>query len=124
MQSNKFKGIIIYIVIIALLVCGLIAILNSIAPRSGDGKLMAWNKTYSELLDEFDKLNVKWYELDLGSGQLDFRTKDTGDESKYRYSVPNVSLFVNDVADYRVRYNAANPDKTLEFDYKPITDNS
>ena len=124
MQSNKFRGIIIYVLIIALLVCGLIAILNSIAPYSGDSKIMPWNKTYSELLDEYDKLNVRWYELDLGSGQLDFRTNDIGDDSKYRYSVPNVSLFVNDITDYRAKYNAANPSNTLDYDYKPITDNS
>ncbi|MBP5604522.1 MAG: hypothetical protein J6X60_03125, partial [Ruminiclostridium sp.] len=66
MQSNKFKGIIIYVVIIALLVFGLIAILNGLAPYYvGENKVMPWNKTYSELLDEYDKLNVRWFELDL-----------------------------------------------------------
>lgn len=124
MQSNKIKGIIIYIVIIALLVCGLIAILNSIAPYSSDSKVMAWNKTYSELLDEYDKKTVKWFELDLGSGQLDFRTKDLGDDSKYRYAVPNVSVFLSDIDGYREAYNKDNPSQKLEFDYHPIKDNS
>ena len=124
MQSNKIKGIIIYIVIIALLVCGLIAILNSIAPYSNDSKVMAWNKTYSELLDEYDKLNVKWFELDLGSGELYFRTKDLGDDSKYRYGVPNVSVFLSDIDGYREKYNAQNQTQKLEFDYHPIKDNS
>ncbi|MBQ9484364.1 MAG: ATP-dependent zinc metalloprotease FtsH [Ruminiclostridium sp.] len=124
MQSNKIKGIIIYIVIIALLVCGLIAILNSIAPYSNDSKVMAWNKTYSELLDEYDKLNVKWFELDLGSGELYFRTKDLGDDSKYRYGVPNVSVFLSDIDGYREKYNGQNQTQKLEFDYHPIKDNS
>ena len=124
MQSNKIKGIIIYIVIIALLVCGLIAILNSIAPYSNDGKVTAWNKTYSELLDEYDKKTVKWFELDLGSGQLDFRTKDLGDDSRYRYVVPNVSVFLSDIDGYREAYNKENTNQKLEFDYHPIKDNS
>ena len=124
MQSNKIKGIIIYIVIIALLVCGLIAILNSIAPYSSDSKVMAWNKTYSELLDEYDKKTIKWFELDLGSGQLDFRTKDLGDDSRYRYAVPNVSVFLSDIDGYREAYNLENPSQKLEFDYHPIKDNS
>ena len=125
MQSNKFKGIIIYVVIIALLVFGLIAILNGLAPYyASENKVMPWNKTYSELLDEYDKLNVRWFELDLGSGQLDFKTNDSGSDVAYRYSVPNVSLFVSDIEGYRRLYNQAHPSTPLSYDYRPISDNS
>ncbi len=125
MQSNKFKGIIIYVVIIALLVFGLIAILHGLAPYYvGENKVMLWEKTYSELLDEYDKLNVRWFELDLGSGQLDFKTNDSGSDVAYRYSVPNVSLFVSDIDGYRKLYNQANPSNPLSYDYRPISDNS
>ena len=125
MQSNKFKGIIIYIVIIALLVFGLIAILNTLTPynQSGD-KIIKFDGNYSALLDKFSKLEISYYELDLGSGTLIFDDKDREDNKRYSYSVPNVSLFVNDIEGYRSTYNAANPDKPLDFDYKPISDNT
>ncbi len=125
MQSNKFKGIIIYIVIIALLIFGLIAILNTLTPaaRSGD-KIVKFDGNYSALLDKFDSLDVMSFDLDLGSGMLLFRLKDTDEHVRYSYSVPNVSLFLNDVQGYRALYNAANPNNKLDFNYEPINDNT
>ena len=122
-MQNKFKGVFIYIAIIALLVAGLIAILNTLVPAYGTAGYTAFNGSYSQLLDEFDSLKVTEYKLDLGSGQLDFKTSDNT-ATTYRYSVPNVSLFVNDIESYRAKYNAQHPDSPVVFDYKPITDNS
>jgi len=123
MQSNKFKGVIIYIAIIALLVVGLIAILNMVMPVYGSSNVTQFTGSYSQLLDEFDALKVTEFKLDLGSGQLDFKSTDNTNTT-YRYSVPNVSLFVGDIENYRTVYNAKNPDNPVKFDYKPISDNS
>ena len=59
MQSNKFKGIIIYVLIIALLVMGLIAILNNIVPQYNTSNIVMFSGSYSELLDEYDAYKVK-----------------------------------------------------------------
>ncbi len=123
MHSNKFKGVIIYVLIIALLVMGLIAILNNLVPSYGNSGITAFKGTYSKLLDEFDHYNVTGFDLDLGSGRLDFKLK-SNQNTKYRYNVPNVGLFVEDIKNYRKEFNEQNPDTPLEFDYQPIKDNS
>lgn len=124
MQSNKFKGAIIYIVIIALLIFGLVAALNALMPYAAlDSTEYREMHSYSEVLDDFDTLEVNDYYLDLGSGALTYRKK--GEENVvYTYSVPNVSLFVGDLENYRTEYNKQNPDQPLKVDYKRISDNT
>ncbi len=119
MQSNKFKGILIYVAVIAVLVCGLILILNTIPRGNQEAK-----PSYSDILNEFDNYNVSEFTLDLGSGVLKYKLKNSTDSKDKTYSVPNVSLFINDITGYREKYNEKNPDSPLKFDYMPITDNS
>ncbi len=129
MNSNKMKGIIIYLVIIFLLIFGLVSVLNMASSTSRT------TVTYSDVIAEFDSLNVSEYQLDLGSGSLTYKLKTETDSRAYhQYSVPNVSLFINDIdsgylsdgkqASYRQRYNEANPDAPLVEDYIPISDNT
>jgi len=66
MNSNKLKGVIIYLVIIFLLIFGLVSVLN-IASNSSRTTV-----TYSGVISEFDDLNVAQYQLDLGSGALTY----------------------------------------------------
>ena len=119
MQSNKFKGILIYVAVIAVLVCGLILILNTIPRGNQEAK-----PSYSDILNEFDNYNVSEFTLDLGSGVLKYKLKNSTDSKDKTYSVPNVSLFINDITGYREKYNEKNPGSPLKFDYMPITDNS
>ncbi len=126
MQSNKFKGIFIYFLVIFLLIFGLVAVLNM---AGGSG---AAPRPYSQIITEFDNLNVSAYELDLGSGKLTYQLK--GSTEVYSYTVPNVNIFLNDInsgytedgrmATYRVRYNEANKETPLMEDYIPIADNT
>lgn len=124
MQSNKFRGAIIYIVIIALLIFGLVAALNALMPYAAmDSTEYREMNSYSEVLDDFDTYQINDYFLDLGSGALTYRKK--GEENVvYTYSVPNVSLFVGDVDGYREEYNRQNPDQPLKVNYKRISDNT
>lgn len=124
MQSNKFRGAIIYIVIIALLIFGLVAALNALMPYAAmDSTEYREMHSYSEVLDDFDTYQISDYFLDLGSGALTYRKK--GEENIiYTYSVPNVSLFVGDIENYREEYNRQNPDQPLKVDYKRISDNT
>jgi len=69
---------------------------------------------YYQVIELFDKGEVAKYSLNIGSGALTYELKD-GTSAKY--SVPNVSLFIDDVHDTVVEYNRANPDKPIKYDY-------
>ncbi len=129
MKKNKLSGVVIYFLIIILLIVGVVSVLN-LAGGTNRGAA----KKYSEVIAEFDNLNVSAYELDLGSGSLRYQLKSDSEEKVYSYSVPNVNIFINDInsgyteggkiANYRLRYNEANPEKPLSENYIPISDNS
>ena len=75
-------------------------------------------KVYSDYLDYFEKGQVEYFDLNLGSGEVNILLKEAyredvnGDGQKtdadvITYSVPNVSLFLEDIKDYKdaVRYD-------------------
>ena len=115
-QNNKFKGIFIYLAVIVLLVIGMVTMLQMSA-TPGE------HTTYSKVISEFDNYNVSGYTLDLGSGELQYTLK-SDNTKKYKYSVPNVSIFLQDTQGYRKAYNEKNPDSQLVEDFYPVSDNS
>lgn len=115
-QNNKFKGVFIYLAVIVLLVIGMVTMLQMSA-TPGE------HTTYSKVISEFDNYNVSGYTLDLGSGELQYTLK-SDNTKKYKYSVPNVSLFLQDTQGYRKAYNEKNPDSQLVEDFYPVSDNS
>lgn len=132
MKKNKLGGVVVYVLVAALLISGLVYALNA-ASNSGKSGVSA----YSDVISQFDNLNVSAFSLDLGKGTLKYVLK--GDdpnraENIKTYSVPNVNVFLNDInsgytsdgkmATYRVRYNEANPESPLVEDYIKIADNS
>lgn len=131
MKKNKLQGVIIYFLIAILLIFGLVYMLNLAGNRSGKTQTR-----YSDVIAEFDDLNVSAFELDLGSGALRYYLKGTeqSTDNLLTYSVPNVNVFLNDInsgytaegkiANYRIRYNAANPEAPLVENYIPISDNT
>lgn len=115
-QNNKFKGVFIYLAVIVLLVIGMVTMFQMSA-TPGE------HTTYSKVISEFDNYNVSGYTLDLGSGELQYTLK-SDNTKKYKYSVPNVSLFLQDTQGYRKAYNEKNPDSQLVEDFYPVSDNS
>lgn len=115
-QNNKFKGIFIYLAVIVLLVIGMVTMLQMSATPGEHTR-------YSQVISEFDNYNVSGYTLDLGSGELQYTLKSDSTK-KYKYSVPNVSLFLQDTQGYRKAYNEKNPDSPLVEDFYPVSDNS
>lgn len=115
-QNNKFKGIFIYLAVIVLLVIGMVTMLQMSATPGERTR-------YSQVISEFDNYNVSDYTLDLGSGELQYTLKSDSTK-KYKYSVPNVSLFLQDTQGYRKAYNEKNPDSPLVEDFYPVSDNS
>lgn len=120
-NNNNGKTLLIYLLVSVAIICGLVYMLTSMSTKSSD-------KKYSEIMEQFDSLNVSQFELDLGSGQLKYKLK--GEDKVYSYTVPNVSLFANEVLggedaeNYRKKYNAENPDDPLQYNLIPISDNS
>ena len=86
------------------------------------------NTQYSEIMRHFDNLEVSEFELDLGSGKMKYKLKDSNEVKNY--TVPNVSIFTQEVLggenaeNYRLRYDKANPGNPLKYNLIPISDNS
>ncbi|MBQ4095133.1 MAG: ATP-dependent zinc metalloprotease FtsH [Oscillospiraceae bacterium] len=119
-KSSGFKSLLIYLLISACIVGGLIFLLSSLGNDDDE-------KDYSEIMSYFDDLRVSEFDLDLGSGELTYKLD--GEDKEYEYTVPNVSLFVNEVLgsdaeNYRKQYNAKNPENPLVCNLEPIKDNS
>lgn len=115
MKKTNWKAIIPYIVIPLALVL-VIATYSAVGPQSK-------KKTeYYEVVNMFETHAVTEYKLNLSSGALEYKLKD--DETVYRYTVPNVSLFVDDIHNDVVEYNKENPDSQIKMDYASGTANS
>ena len=69
---------------------------------------------YYQVVEYFDKAQVESYELNIGTGALKMKLVDG---TSVKYTVPNVSLFVDDVHDDVVEYNRANPNKPIKHNY-------
>ena len=86
------------------------------------GKEQQKDLQYYEVLQFFDEQQVVESDLNMNSGAMTFKLK--GEDKVYKYTVPNVNLFVNDVHESLREYNKNNPDKPIEFDYKAGTSGS
>lgn len=122
-MKNNGKSLLIYLLVCVAVITGLVYMLSNLTSKSDE-------KQYSEVMSQFDNLNVSYFELDLGSGELVYKLKDDKEDKEYKYTVPNVSLFANEVlggedaVNYRKLYDAENPDEPLEYNLIPISDNS
>ncbi|MBR1823231.1 MAG: ATP-dependent zinc metalloprotease FtsH [Ruminococcus sp.] len=113
MTPRKSKGLFTYLLII------LVAIfcIYFVSTRMNENT----EKTdYTTVIGYFDDYEVSYYELDLGTGELKYQLR--GEDTKKRYSVPNVSIFLQDTENYRIEYNKKYPNEPLQQDYIKITD--
>ena len=72
-------------------------------------------KQYYEIVDLFEDNEVSEYTLNLASGSLEYKLFGD-DDTTYKYTVPNVSMFVDDIHDSVVEYNKQNPDNQIVTD--------
>lgn len=77
---------------------------------------------YYEIVELFDQGKVTKGELNLTSGLMTYKLE--GDDKEYKYTVPNVNIFVNDVHDLVRQHNIDNPDNQIEWNYKAGSSNS
>lgn len=71
---------------------------------------------YYEVLEMFENDKIESYTLDLGTGALTAKVK--GEEKKLEYTVPNVSVFLNDI-DGILEKKGESP-SAMQPDYVPI----
>ena len=114
LTPKKSRGIFAYLLVAAILIFLVAYMLPKLNKPNEEYE-------YTEIISHFDDLNVSYYTLDLGSGELELTLKDG---TEMEYVVPHVQIFLDDTENYRLEYNKANPDAPLEQDYFKITDNS
>lgn len=112
--SKNWKSAIIYIVIFALFLGGIVYYANS--QTKVDVK-------YSEIVSLFEENKVSEFTLDLSSGSLTYKTFEEPDKTQ-NYSVASPSYFVDDIKDYVKDFNEKNPNNKITYDYKKGTSSS
>lgn len=115
MKKINWKAVVPYVVIpLAFIAC--------IVYYSLMGTATQTKTEYYQIVDMFQNNQVVEYSLNLSSGALEY--KKVNDDTTYKYTVPNVSLFVDDVHDSVVQYNKENPDAQIKMDYESGSANS
>ena len=107
-KNQKLKAFLPYVVIPLILI---LLISYYTATEKSAKKVM-----YYEIVELFKDNKVEQYELNIGSGILRYRLRENPN-TMYRYTVPNVSMFVDDVHKSIVEYNEAHPDAPVKADY-------
>ncbi|MBR5772948.1 MAG: ATP-dependent zinc metalloprotease FtsH, partial [Clostridia bacterium] len=84
------------------------------------------NLEYYEVVALFDEGKVKSYHLNLSNGALVYflEGEDPQKSQGHRYSVPSVSLFIEDIHSGVIEYNRAHPDEKIEAKYIAGSSNS
>ncbi len=89
------------------------------------GKSQKEHTTYYDMVATFDNHEVAEYKLNLTNGNLKYKLKGETEEQKpHEYTVPNVSLFVEDVHQNLIDYNREHPDEKVQMDYVSGSPNS
>ena len=114
-MNNRWKQILPYLAIPLLL----IAMLLFLTTRQQPEKL-----AYYEVIELFEEDQVSEFTLNLSSGELEYRLK--GDDTGIRsYTVPNVSMFIDDIHDHVKSYNESVPEnQQIKYDYLRGSSNS
>lgn len=81
---------------------------------------------YSEIVALFENNKIDQYELNLGTGSLKYHIRGEKKDNIHSYSVPNVNIFVDDINEKVMEYNASqkNEKDRIKYDLIPGTSNS
>ena len=112
MKKRNWKAIIPYILIPALFMGFLYAYMDKGAKTE---------MQYYEVVELFDQGKVTEGELNLTSGLLTYKLE--GDDKEYKYTVPNVNIFVGDVHEDIRQHNIDNPDNPIKWNYNAGSSN-
>lgn len=113
-MAKNWKSILVYILIPVMLVAAVVFFTNQ--QTKVDTK-------YSQIVAMFKADEIKEFKLDLSSGNLIYKTFADA-ETEQKFSVPNVSIFLDDIREDVSEYNENNPDNQIVFDYQKGTSNA
>lgn len=121
-MAKNWKSILIYLLIPVLLVVSILFLANQQSKTEAK---------YSEIVSMFENGEIAEFTLDLSSGNLSYKTfkdveKDKDKAKVQQYSVPNVSLFLDDIKDDIDNFNndAKNKNNKIVYDYKKGVSNN
>ena len=115
-MAKNWKSILIYLLIPVLLIVSIVFFANQ--QTKVDVK-------YSQVVSMFENGEIADFTLDLSSGNLVYKTfKEPKKEQ--RYSVPNVTIFLDDIREDVEQFNSdeKNKDNKIVFDYKKGASNN
>ena len=75
-KNNNGKSLLIYLLVSVVIIGGLVYFLTSMSSNNTSTK-------YSEIMGHFDNLGVSEFELDLGSGKMKYKLKDSDEVKNY-----------------------------------------
>ena len=100
-KSKKLMSYLPYLLISAILLASMWMFSSQTAEKT--------KKEYYEIVEMFEENDIEEYMLNLSNGALQYKIKSDGEDKTYRYTVPNVSLFIDDVHNIaktnNVKYN-------------------
>lgn len=111
-NSINWKTLVSYMLMLAIFVGGIVLL------GSFNDKQQGKEKQYYEVVDLFREDKIAEYTLNLSNGKLEYTLKSEKTKKPYQYTVPNVSMFLDDVHDHVIEYNTKNPDSEVKADYK------
>ena len=79
--------------------------------------------TYYEVVEMFYNDEISEYSLNLSSGVLEYKKRGETDKV-YKYAVPSITLFNNDIHTYVISYNNEHPTSQVKFNYNAGSSNS
>jgi cell division protease FtsH len=79
--------------------------------------------TYYEIVEMFNNDEIASYSLNLSSGQLTY-TKRGETNRAYKYTVPSVNMFYDDIHEAVLEHNEKYPNDRIIYDYKAGSSNS
>ena len=88
-KKRSMRGFLPYLLIPAILIASMFMF--------SQGSIKNEKKEYYEIVALFEKDDIEQFDLNLSSGVLMYDLKSDGKKDLYRYTVPNVSLFLDDV---------------------------
>ena len=113
-KKKKLRTVLIYVTV-PLLIIGIVFYFASSSMQS--------EKTqYYQIIAKFEKGDVTEYSLNLSSGALVYKEK--GNDAEQKYTVPSVTIFIDDVHPLVSEYNKENPDSPIKYDYERGGENS
>ena len=108
-KKNKIFAILPYILIPLMMIIGIAIASQQSGNRSAEVK-------YYQIVQAFDNDKISEFSLNLTSGTLKYKVR--GDDTKWQYKVPNVSVFLEDVNETVREHNknAKSDDEVIKYE--------